>query len=360
MPIDYEDARSLLNFVFTQIEATLTSGLAPSLNKTASTSIDALFASKTQAYREVLLGCVIARIQDRGINIRQPYSQQGGTAFSGRQLDEKVINPFLQQKRIPSSRGPYLSVFRRNIQFDSSIRSGLKDKDSYDAFLVAIEYLEAISGRTDLKNFLKYLLYKFTELRELADIPLARLHRVSLTQYDTLISGLLSSHSGGRFPVLLVAATFEAIKQNFNLDWIVEWQGINVADIASGAGGDITITTSGNILLAAEVTERPVDKSRIVATFNAKISPKEIEDYLFFVKDSDIATDAAHQAHQYFAQGHELNFLDINNWILMVLATLGKNGRIKFNIILLDLLDSSDMPRSMKVAWNDQVTKLLS
>src|SRR5271157_1327940 len=101
-----------------------------------------MFQSTTQAYREVLLGCSIARIQDRRINVRLPYINLGEGAFNGRTLDERVVNPFLQANRIPSSRGPYLGVFRRSVRFDQSTRTGVRDKDGYDSFLALIAYLE--------------------------------------------------------------------------------------------------------------------------------------------------------------------------------------------------------------------------
>lgn len=360
MPIDYDTARKLLEDAFTQAENDLLTGSAPSVSEELRNSFDVLFRSSTQAYREVLLGCTIARIQDRKINIRQPYVEQGPSAFSGRSLDERVINPFLHEKRIPSSRGPYLSVFRRSVRFDSNTRAGLRDKSAYDSFLAVLAYLESTHRHSELIKFLKYLLYKFAELRESATILLSKLQRMSLAQYDDLISGLLATPSGGRFPMLLVVTTFNAVKEFFNLDWQVLWQGINVADTPSGVGGDITITSAGQILMAAEVTERPIDKSRIVAIFNTKIAPTGIEDYLFFVKVSGVAPEAKQQAHQYFAQGHELNFLEIKEWILMSLATMGKKGRAAFNKILVDLLDASDVPRTLKVAWNHQVAKIVS
>mgnify|MGYP007099441666 CR=1 FL=1 len=62
--------------------------------------LDAVFYSQTQSYREVLLGCALIRLLDKGVNIRLPYIKHGKGAFNGRTLDEKVINPFLQDKLI--------------------------------------------------------------------------------------------------------------------------------------------------------------------------------------------------------------------------------------------------------------------
>ncbi len=358
MPVDYSSARYLLDTTFTEVEACLLQGTVPEADRRVQDACSPIFSSRTQAYREVLLGCLIARIQDKSINIRQPYLDQGPKAFSGRSLDERVVNPFLHDKRIPSSRGPYLSVFRRSVQFHAATRSGLKDKAGYDAFLDLIACIERLADDAALHQVLKYVLYRFARLREEADVPLARLQRISLEQYDAIISDLLATPSGGRLPVLLVVATFLAIKQTFQLDWDIQWQGINVADTASGAGGDVTIMSQGQVLLSAEVTERVLDRPRMVSTFNSKISPTGVEDYLFFLRPSALTDEARQQARQYFAQGHEVNFLDTRGWILTVLATLGRKGRSAFNKTLVGLLSAAEIPRSIKVHWNELIGRI--
>lgn len=189
--IDYDRARELLKNTFVQAETDLLLQSPPSVSQLIRNVCEVLFESPTQAYREVLLGCLIARIQDKSINIRQPYVKQGPNAFNGRTLDEKAINPFLQEKRIPCSRGPYLSVFRRSVQFNEETRAGVRDKIGYGALLDGITYLEFTSQDSELLNVLRYLLYKFAEIREKATIQLSRLQRISLEQYDRLISSLL-------------------------------------------------------------------------------------------------------------------------------------------------------------------------
>lgn len=111
------------------------------------------------------------------------------------------------------------------------------------------------------------------------------------------------------------------------------------------------------VIFAAEVTEREVDKSRVVATFNRKISPAAIRDYIFFAPYTE---DAAAQANQYFAQGSEVNFVDVLTWATMSLVTMNQAGRSAFNSQLVQLLDADDIPRTVKVAWNDLVGTLTS
>jgi len=111
MSIDYAKAAVLLSDVNLSVEKDLLEGSLPSIDADIIPAFDVIFQSKTQAYREVLLGCVIAHILDPSIDISLPYVEQGEHAFSGRSLDERMVNPFFQSRRIPSSRGPYGRLF---------------------------------------------------------------------------------------------------------------------------------------------------------------------------------------------------------------------------------------------------------
>jgi hypothetical protein len=360
MAIDYDAGRALLEEIFTEVASDILSSTAPPISEGLLQPFDTIFTSATQAYREGLVGCAIARFQDRKINIRLPYKKQGADAYNGRTLDEKVVNPFLQEHRIPCSGGPFLSAFRRGIQFEQATERGLKDIEGYRAFLQLVGYLEQTTSEAALRKFVRYLLYKFAKLREQAEVPLTRLQRMSLEQYGTLIGLLLGTPSGGRLPVIIVVAAFRTIKDFFGTEWTIEFQGINVADSPSGAGGDVTVIEAGQTVLAAEITERPMDRSRVVTTFNAKIAPHGIGDYLFFVSLKTLSPEARQQARQYFAQGNEVNFLEIRAWVTALLSTIGKRGRDMFNIHLLALMDASEMPRQLKVAWNDYIAAIIS
>ena len=361
MPIDYASARVELETAFETAESSLlTDQSVGAPTQHVADAIDIVFSSNTQAFREVLLGCLLARIQDKAINIRRPYVSQGDDAYNGRTLDERVVNPILQKKRIPSSRGPFLSVFRRSVEFSLSTRDGVRDKSAYDAFLATIEFIENTEKDAALREALNFVAFRFIELREAAIVPLTRIQRMSLEQISDLTSRLLAVPSGGRLPVYGVVATFHAIDRHFNLGWDIRWQGINVADSASGVGGDIVITSDNSVLLAAEVTERLIDRNRVVETFNSKIGPHGIEDYLFFVHSDTQPPEAVQQVRQYFAQGHEINFVAIASWVVSVLATIGSRGRSHFIDKFLELLELPDTPVAVKVAWNENIDRIVS
>jgi len=357
--IDYTRARELLDSLFAEAETyhpdNQLSNIAPTIVEAA----DRIFASNTQSYREALLGCALAKLLDRSINVSLPYASHGEGAFNGRTLDEQVINPFLNDKRIPSSRGPYLATFRRNVKFVSETASGLRDKVGYDAFL---EFLNTLANADDatLRRLVLYLLCRFVWLRNAAVIPLSRIRRLSLEQLGLIIERLLQIHSGGLLPVLLTVSMLRTLKSCYELQWDVQWQGINVADAASGSMGDVTVRNEGVVLLAIEITERRIDKARVTATFNTKIMNSGIEDYLYIYTKDFPDEEAKAAARAFFSQGHEIGFLQIRDWIVNNLATIGSNGRERFTAELLTLLDARDVPAILKVAWNDSVRDTVS
>ena len=174
MPLDYVAGTEVLETAFAEIAESLINRQAPQIAQSEVPLFDTLFKSRTQAYRETLLGCALARLQDRKINIRLPYINQGNTAYNGRTLDERVVNPFLQRHRIPCSRGPFLSAFLRSVRFDATTEQGLRDKVGYRAFLNLISGLETSTTDSELFDFIKYLLYRFALLREAAQVTLVK------------------------------------------------------------------------------------------------------------------------------------------------------------------------------------------
>lgn len=360
MPIDTQKLGTILDRSFARAEQAFLENRVPRVPKEFQRSCDTVFASKTQAYREVLAGCLLTRIGDRSKNIRLPYITLGPDAFSGRSLDERVVNPFLRVKNIPSSKGPYLSVFRRSVKFDETTTAGLRDKDGYRAFLALVSIIETEEEDSALLAFLDNVLYRFVLLREQAKIDLIGFERISLTQYKQLINGLLEKRSGGVFPLILILAMVETIRHRFSLPWEVEHQEINVADIATGVPGDITIKEQGSPLLSIEVTERPVDTYRVQATFRDKIAPMAVPDYVFLVHLERIEDEATQQTEKYFAQGYDVNFVDIAEWIVNTLVTVGREARKCFQHKLIHHLSGDQVPKMLKVAWNEEMEKLIA
>lgn len=349
--VDYMSARQVLEQEFAAAAAAFRSQQPPDVPPAIAEATTCLLASQTQAYREALVGCAVIRIVDPETDVRYPHLKLAENAFSGRSLDEHVVNPFLREQEIPSSGGPYLSALRRAVSLELPVPQGQRDREAFTQMARFVDMLRN-ANQEMARLYLQHLLYGFLSLREKARVVLARIRRLSLDQYRDLLQRLLTTPSGGRLPVLLVVAVFQTIQGYFELDWDIEWQEINVSDAARHAGGDVTIKRNGDILMAIEVTERPIDASRVRATFRAKISQYAIDDYVFFFTARAPTDEARAAARQYFAQGHHIGFLSVVDWAIGILGTVGPAGRSLFNEAILALLDRDDMPREIKVAWN--------
>lgn len=318
--------------------------------------LNVLFASSTQAFREALVGCILARLNDPTIDASKPYVKHGANAYNGRTLCSKVVTPILRDKQIPVSTGPFLSALRRGVRFTETMRIGIRDQDAFTAFLSIVGHINRLDEDLLTSLLVKFCI-RFVGLREAANVRISKLQRISHEQYGILIDGLLKISSGGRFPMFLAEALFHAICLAFELDWKIIVQGINVSDSASGAGGDVEIWRGDELVLAAEITERRIDTTRVQATFQSKISPFSIQDYLFLVTN-DADAEAIAQARRYFIQGHEVNFVNLRDYILMMLVSVGSHGRERFNRVLTERIENADTPTTLKVAWNAQITRL--
>lgn len=352
--INYTVARDKLDETFQDVSETLTQKVEKYLVD-CKEPLDIVFNSSTQSYKEALLGCALAHLLNPSIDIRLPYMKQGPNAYNGRTLDENVINPFFQDNLIPCSKGPYLATFRRSIKFIEDTRDGLKDKKGYDAMLNLISVIENIKNNEDAVSFLACLLYRFILLRDASHVALVRIKRLSINQYKVFLDRLFRCQSGGLLPVIATVALYQSINHEYGSNWDISWQGINTADGASGAGGDITIKKGDKSTLSIEVTERAIEQNRVKSTFNTKIILNDIRNYLFVYTYAQPAESARQIANMYFSQGYDIKFVNLIDMIINYFLIGDENTRIIFMDRFIDLLESKEVPSSVKTSWNNSL-----
>ena len=357
--IDTAAARSTLDQLFARAEVETIAEVDALLTEHKD-NLDSIFESKTQSYREVLLGCALVHLLNPAVNIRTPYAKQGDDAFNGRTLDEEAVNPFFQANLIPSSKGPYLATFRRNVKLTAETAEGLRDKPGYFSMLALLGAIEGCSTDRETEFFILCLLKRFIVLRDASRIPLARISNMSVEQFDELIAKLLCRPSGGLLPVLLTVAFFKTLQSCYGRDHILDiaWQGINVADRATGAEGDVTVRLGGTTL-AIEVTERPLDHRRIVSTFNTKIINSDIKEYLFIYTQTTPDDSAKQAARNLFSQGYDINFANLTGLIISSFLAMPSIARQAFTFKMIELLDTVEIPASVKMIWNDCVKSIV-
>ncbi|MCL2338132.1 MAG: hypothetical protein FWC60_12030 [Firmicutes bacterium] len=356
--VDYQEAKNKLFSLYQQVLANINDDVRCVLNENT-VNFDILFNSKTRSYREVLLGCALIHLIDPTVNVSLPYINHGEGSFNGRSLDEYAVNPFLQENLFPCSKGPYLAAFRRSVKLVSETGEGLRDKAGYSAMMDLLAVVEKCATKEQTETFLMGLLQRFIILRDASQIPLARVGRFSIEQYRQLLSELVRYQSGGLFPVLITVAFFQTIAEYHSLDWVISYQGINVADNATGVEGDVTIKEKGVTLMAIEITERPLDQRRIVSTFNTKIILNDVKEYLFVYTRAEPDNTAYQAARSLFTQGYEINFVNVVDLIINNFLAIPANVRGVFAEKMRFLLEYKDVPAAVKVRWNESIKNVL-
>lgn len=350
--LDYAAAQARLAELFAQAVVLEGSQQPIDVSGVEAQAASTVFQSTVQSFREALLGCALAACLIPDVDLTKPYVNQGARAFNGRTLDERVVNPLLRTEQVPCSKGPYLATFRRSVRFLPATRDGLRDKAAFDAML---RYLAALTAADQERRaqLARHLCREFVRLRSRSVIPLVRIRRMTLEQLRQIMRDLLTTPSGGRVPVFLVAALLETISDHYGLRWRVDVQAINAADAVSGAGGDVVVRDAANgIELVIEITLRPIDRNRVVATYVSKIAPQGLADYLFLHGDAQPTEEARQVAFGYFSQGHDITFLPVDAWLVHSLGLVGSRGRVTFLDKLLTRLDPIDVPVDLKLRWN--------
>jgi len=359
MALDYSEAKGLLLSLYQQVTDELNEDVKTVLSYSADV-LDTVFNSKTQSYREVLLGCALIRLLDPDVNIRLPYINHGEGSFNGRSLDEYAVNPFLQEQLFPCSKGPYLAAFRRSVKLLPETAEGLRDKAGYAAMMDLLDIIENCGTKEAVESFIMCLLHRFIILRNESIIPLARIGRFHIEQYRQLLTDLLRRKSGGLLPVLVTVAFFQTLAEHYSLAWDISWQGINVADNATGAEGDVTIKSGGTTVLAIEITERLLDQRRIISTFNTKIIHNDVKEYLFIFTNTEPDDGARQTARNLFSQGYDINFVNVVEMIINNFLVLPVAARDIFTNKMIALLESREVPATIKVIWNESVKAVLN
>ena len=154
MALDYDKATTTLERLFEIAENAFEAKQPLPVDRNTDEQLNKLFESNTQAYREVLVGSILVRLQDTSVDLRLPYVKHGKNAYNARDLDEQVVNPFLKSRRIPSTKGPFLSVFRRGIKFIRTTKQGIRDISGYRSFLEMIERVGLLTAAEDLEKLL--------------------------------------------------------------------------------------------------------------------------------------------------------------------------------------------------------------
>lgn len=251
-------------------------------------SIDALANSKTVAIRYALVTQLLGKVADPSRDIlKLQLAASGPGAWDARSFSTAVVVPWVtdNQHVLGNSAEPYASKPLRRERLEH-VMSNVRDKRGWTLLVAFLDDLQDADHETLVQAFrlvLNALVRRLAEQSFGYAIP----QRVSLPAMSRILGTFLDTPSGGLRPLAVTTALLRTVGTAFGLFSRVEGQGINEADVAGGAPGDVLCYCHDNpnrLCLVVEVKDIDLTLAHVQAsTRKAKQADLGLTDLLFAV-----------------------------------------------------------------------------
>lgn len=220
--------------------------------------IDELVNSGVSSIRYALITQLLGKIADpeRSLMYLQSGSSTAG-AWNARSFCDAVIVPWVSENQnvLGTSAEPYASKPLRRARLEREMPN-VRDKKDWKLLFDFFDSLEK-SNPQKLEQAMRGCLRAVARRLAAQSFKYEILLRISLPDLREILWEFLADSSGGLRPLVVATALMRIFGEGFSLFSRVESQGINEADAASGAPGDIMChAEDGKILLAIEVKDR--------------------------------------------------------------------------------------------------------
>lgn len=268
-------------------------------NRSVVSEVEFVCRCSNQAGTRFLMACLVAKLSNRSLDIRKPYTEIGGAGiYSGRHYDEAYVAPFIFKHKLPvNPTTSFLTpAFRTN---KTIIEPGVqligRPKKLY---ITIVDLMAAIhSGTLKAENVLAELLRWLLIIREERKQRIQTLTAsLKATEGDaslpaesivTLIEQHMALPKSSRLPVLIVAAAYQTAQEYLG-ERHLPLQGHTAADKQTGAMGDVEITLKddADVLTVYEMKAKRVTLEDIeIALQKFAATSYEIDNYIFITTD---------------------------------------------------------------------------
>ena len=283
---------------------------------------------------------------DRDLLCLQRGSQESATAdgrWDPRSFCIRVVVPWVRRNHdvLGRSSDPYVNNPLRRPRMDEGMEA-LSNRAEWDALVRLLADLQS-SGREStveatLKRCLKSIARRLREQSVVYPVP----RRIGLAQLCSLLDRYLVVSDGGLRPMIVTTALMRTLGEAFSIFTRVESQGLNEADAASGAPGDVSCFGAGEeLVLAVEVKGHDLTYVELGATILSARSTG-VTNILFAtpgIATADREAIATRIADE-FASGSNVHQISINDLVRTTFSLLGEDWRVIFIRAICDELDA--------------------
>ena len=207
---------------------------------TSDVRMDILANSKTVAIRYALVTQLLGKIADPSRNLLDlQLAASGPGAWDARSFATAVVVPWVadNQHVLGTSLEPYASKPLRRERLERAMPN-VRDKQGWAQLVCLLDELEG-AGQPALVEAFRRVLRALVRRLAAQTFGYAIPQRISLPAMSAMLDTFLSTPSGGLRPLAVTTALLRTIGTAFGVFSRVEGQGINEADAAGGAPGDV-------------------------------------------------------------------------------------------------------------------------
>ena len=218
--------------------------------------VDVIVNSDVSSIRYAVITQLLGKIADPTRSVMALQLRGSGQgAWDARSFATAVVLPWERdnQQVIGKSPDPYVSkpLRRPRLDDDTNVRS----KAEWARLVRFLEPLET-APLAEVERAFRRVLDAFCRRMAGQSFSYPIPKRISQAHLEQIVSVFLDRSSGGLRPLAVSAALFKTLGEGFGLFAEVRSQGINEADSASGAPGDVACYDSdGSLCLAVEVKD---------------------------------------------------------------------------------------------------------
>ena len=324
--------------------------------------IDRLVDSNVTSIRYAVITQLLGKVAlpDRSLMYLQSGTDEPG-AWNARSFCDSVVVPWVSENQyvLGTSAEPYASKPLRRLRLEHDmpdVRSKAEWSALFD-FFDPLDKATPVEVQKALKRCLESVARRLSKQSFKYQVPL----RVSLPGLQEALETFIGEPSGGLRPLAVAAALMRVLGRGFSIFACVTSQGINEADVASGAPGDVMCyDDDDNMILAIEVKDRELTLSDVKTfTRKARESDKKLSNLLFAaprVREQECESIRDFIAAAW-AAGQNVYQLDVINLAMAAFVLLAEEWRpILLREIGKELDDRGD--HAHRKAWQDRLTAL--
>ena len=323
--------------------------------------IDRFVGSSLVSIRYAFFTQLLGKFADanRDLLCLQRGSQESATTdgrWDPRSFCTRVVVPWVRRNHnvLGTSSDPYVNNPLRRPRLDEGMDSlSLSYRGQWDALVEFLSALQSDGRRSTVEATLVRCLKSIARRLRAQSVTYPVPRRISLGQLCGLLDRYLEVSDGGLRPMIVATALMRTLGEAFSIFTRVESQGLNEADTASGAPGDVLcFGTDEELALAVEVKGHDLTYVELGATI-LKARSSGVENILFASPGIASADREAIETriNNEFASGSNVHQISINDLVRATFSLLGEDWRVQFIEAICDELDSRSTDPADRVGF---------